>query len=752
MNQTAFTIYTSHQAGNAQNVQYPHDHHITSETALKQAVAFDHVVAEYQGGRRSATGFVGSTCVVMDIDNDHTDRQLEWVSPEKLDALLPEVEFYTATSRNHLKSKGSTSARPRFHVYFPIPRTTVTTAYVALKKELAARYEFFDANATDAARFIYGNPHALVQYFAGSTDIGAWLSKRDLFAEFDEASEQIQEGSRNATLSRFAGRVLIRYGNSLEARSLFDRKADRCNPPLPTDEVERIWHSALRFAREVAKNPDYISPEEYAELSGLKPDDYTDVGQATVFATDYLGRVRYSPATDWLVYRDGIWEESDPMAQLMTQQLTTRQLEQAKLELEDARERLDESGATTLLLTMSRAKAQGMFTPEQRRAFQAFEEAEASHKYVLKRRESKAISACMRESRTLLQIDPTELDANPYLLNTPGVTFDLREGVTSGRGNEAADLFTKQTAVTPSGQGAQIWEDALNVFFQNDPELIAYVQRIVGLAAFGYVRVEAMIIAYGDGRNGKSTFWNTLARVLGTYSGNISADVLTIGMRRNVKPELAEAKGKRLLIAAELEEGVRLSTSHVKQLASTDEIYAEKKYKAPFAFTPSHTLVLYTNHLPRVGAMDAGIWRRLIVIPFEAKIEGRADIKNYADYLFENAAGAILTWIIEGAELIHAEGYKLRHPQKVAAAIAAFKDNNDWFSRFIEECCDVDPSLSQPSGQLYEEYRAWAARTGEWARNQSDFYAQIEQAGFTRSRTASARLVHGLALTSEFSA
>ena len=129
--------------------------------------------------------------------------------------------------------------------------------------------------------------------------------------------------------------------------------------------------------------------------------------------------------------------------------------------------------------------------------------------------------------------------------------------------------------------------------------LEAYVQQIVGLAVIGHVYIEALIIAHGDGRNGKSTFWNVLSRVLGSYSGNISADALTVGCKRNVKPELAETKGKRLLIAAELEEGMRLNTSLVKQFCSTDEIFAEKKYKDPFAFTPSHTLVLYTNHLPK---------------------------------------------------------------------------------------------------------------------------------------------------------
>ena len=69
----------------------------------------------------------------------------------------------------------------------------------------------------------------------------------------------------------------------------------------------------------------------------------------------------------------------------------------------------------------------------------------------------------------------------------------------------------------------------------------------------------------------KSTFWNAIARVLGSYSGTISADALTVGGKRNVKPEMAELKGKRLVIAAELEEGVRLNTSIVKQLCSTDE-------------------------------------------------------------------------------------------------------------------------------------------------------------------------------------
>ena len=103
------------------------------------------------------------------------------------------------------------------------------------------------------------------------------------------------------------------------------------------------------------------------------------------------------------------------------------------------------------------------------------------------------------------------------------------------------DLITKITAVSPDKVNSQIWLDALDNFFCGNQQLITYVQEIVGLAAIGKVLLEAIIIAYGSGRNGKSTFWNTIAHVLGdnSYSGKISAGALTLGYRQSVKAELA---------------------------------------------------------------------------------------------------------------------------------------------------------------------------------------------------------------------
>lgn len=257
---------------------------------------------------------------------------------------------------------------------------------------------------------------------------------------------------------------------------------------------------------------------------------------------------------------------------------------------------------------------------------------------------------------------------------------------------------------------------------------------------------EALIIAYGEGRNGKSTFWNTVSKVLGTYAGTISADTMTANCRRNVKPEIAELKGKRLAIAAELEEGMLLSTSVLKQVCSTDVVRGEKKFKDPFDYTPTHTVVLYTNHLPKVRATDEGTWRRLIVIPFHAKIEGKSDIKNYSDYLFENAGSYVLAWIIEGARKAIEADFHLERPKVVADAIAEYRGMNDWLEHFLEECCVRGDGLEEKSGELYQEYRSYCLRTGEISRNNADFTAVLEKAGYTRKKKKTGMWVQGLQL------
>lgn len=748
-----FTLYHADCLEIPGNCTYPHKVEVTGKDSLLQAVTSDYVCAEYQGNYRSNENFIGSDCLPVDCDNDHSDDPDEWVYPSDVATAFPGVAFAVHYSRNHMKAKGGKAARPKFHVFFAIDRVTEPGQYSEMKKLVNTIFPYFDTKALDAARFFFGTKDPEVEIFDGPMTLTTFLADDDFDANMDSGSYGgivIPEGSRNATLSHYAGRILKRFGNTDEAHKHFAEVAAYCQPPLEQSELDSIWRSAQRFYGKVAAQEGYIPPEQYNQDLQLKPSDYSDVGQATVLAREYEGKLRYSPSTDFLVYNGRFWEESKPKAQAVAQELTTRQLEEAETEIKKATDEMMKNGAWELLASMGPKKAAMAFSSEQARSFQKYENATTYRNYAIKRRDSKYITAALKEAYPMVEIDQRQLDADEFLLNTPSATYDLRIGLPSAHEHTPADFITKQTTVDPSDDGMDIWQDALETFFCGDNELIDYVQEIAGLSAIGKVCVEGLIIAYGEGRNGKSTFWNTLSRVLGTYSGNMSADTLTVGCKRNVKPELAEAKGKRIIIAAELEEGMRLNTSNVKQLCSTDEIYAEKKYKDPFSFVPSHTLVLYTNHLPKVGAIDAGTWRRLIVIPFNAKIEGSSDIKNYADYLFNKAGGAILKWIMTGAKRVIEKDYHIVMPAVVEAAIQKYKDNNDWLSQFLDECCEVGSGLIAKSGEVYNAYRSYCMQVGDYIRSTTDFYTALECAGFERKRNKSARLILGLQLKSDF--
>lgn len=753
------TFYNADCTGNAKNCRYPHKRTVTNELEFMEVVRKDHVCAEYRDCHRGSDRFIVSDVVVMDCDNDHSDKPEEWTTMDELERILAGVAYAIAPSRNHMVEKDGKVARPKFHVYFPIREVTDAKEYAGLKRRIYKKYPFFDGNALDAGRFIFGAEVGMAMWHKGDMTIDAEVPEMEKDSdEWEEKFErQIFEGSRNSTMSRFAGRVLKRYGNTEEAQEAFLEYAEKCTPPLPEEELRTIWVSALKFYEEkILTQDDYISPEDYvgnefcsrgnngSEPGSLEPDDYSDIGQAEVLVREYGSELRFNLATKYLRY-DGIrWTENRTIAVGAVEEFLGFQLRDARKILGMRKKRALEVGVDVDLVKARGSKAVNALNEKQLAAYQAVLDAEKYLSFVIKRRNYRNMEACMRAAEPMVYIEYDQLDKDPFLMNTPGGTYDLRKGWKDRREHRAEDYLMKVTAVDPGEKGKEMWEQALMDTFLGDKELIDYVQEVVGLTAIGKVFVEALIIAYGEGKNGKSTFWNTISRVLGLYGGSMASDVLTAGCRRNVAPEKAELKGKRLVIAAELDEGMRLNTGVVKQLCSTDMVRGEKKFKDPADFMPSHQLVLYTNHLPRVGASDAGTWRRLVVIPFNATFEAKEDQKDFAERLFEEAGPAILAWIMAGAERIIKKKYKLERPECVKQAIIKYRKDNDWLGNFLDECCEIDESYCERSGELYAHYRNYAERMGDFKRSNADFVVALENAGFYRKKTNKGAIIRGL--------
>lgn len=746
-------LQTANVVCDAKNCLYPNTKTVGNAGELQEAVKFDHVCAVYRKNYRNISNFQSSNVVVMDCDNDHSDDPAEWITLSKLEDLFEEISYAAAPSRHHMIAKDGKEARPKFHVYFEIEETEDADYYARLKKAIQKKYSFFDDNALDAARFIFGADADEVAWHEG------WIGiEEEVTVEAEEEESEdtgrnggsIAQGSRNKTLSHFAGKALKRFGDTDKAHQIFLDEAAKCDPPLEEDELKTIWYSALKFFRNKIKDQDgYVPPDQYNddfESGSLKPDDYSDIGQAKALTKEYGDELRFSEATDYLRYDGDAWIEDKQLAVGAMEEFLDLQLADAEECLENAKKALIDAGVAQETVQAGGKALEKVIQPEQMRLYFVLLAAKTYFAFVMKRRDYKYVMSALNTAKPMLAVSVNDLDKNENLLNTPVATYNLVQGMEGEQPHNPEDLITKITTCAPEDAGKDLWESSLNLFFCGDKELMEYVQMVVGMAAVGKVYQEHLIIAYGGGANGKSTFWNTISRVLGTYSGKLSAETLTVGCKRNVKPEMAELKGKRLIIASEMEEGMRLNTAVVKQLCSTDEIFAEKKYKAPFAFTPSHTLVLYTNHLPKVGANDDGIWRRLIVIPFNAKIVGNSDIKNYADHLYEKAGGYIMKWVIEGAKKAIDAGFKTKLPKCVEDAIEAYREENDWLGHFINECCDTGDGLFEKSGEFYQSYRAYCLQNGEYVRGTADFYSAVEKAGFVKRKTNAGALVYGIQL------
>ena len=747
-------LCTANSSGDKKNCLYPNRVEVTSAEEMAQAVSFDHVCAEYDKNYRSVGNFQKSNVVVMDCDNDHSENPADWVTPEMLDDMMPDISYAVAPSRHNMLEKDGKTARPRFHVYFLIEETCDSDYYASLKSAIHKAYPFFDGNALDAARFIFGADVDEVIWHDGwiliSEEMTVVPAEDD--EDFDGGSIHgpITEGSRNNTLSRFAGKILKRYGECEKAYEVFLEQAEKCEPPLDDSELQAIWFSALKFFRNKVSNQDgYVAPDQYNDdFNGksLEPEDYSDIGQAKVLSREYGDELKFTAATDFIRFDGEVWVEDKQMAVGACVEFLDLQLQDAKDFIEEAQKTLVKVGYDESAVKQGSKAIAKDIKSDHIALFYMLVGAEKYLAFTMKRRDYKYITSALNVSKSMLTIKVSDLDKAPVLLNTPRATYNVEKGIAGEQPHDPLDLITKITECSPGDEGMDIWLEALNTFFSNDAELIEYVQKVIGLAAIGKVYEEFIIIAYGDGANGKSTFWNTIARVLGTYSGKISSEILTMGNKVNAQPEMAELKGKRLIIASEMQEGVRLNTAMVKQLCSTDEIQACKKYKDPFHFVPSHQVVLYTNHLPKVGANDDGIWRRLKVIPFNAKIKGKSDIKNYADYLYEKAGSAIMKWIIEGAEKVSKTDHKVDDPKCVRDAVTAYREDNDWLGHFIADCCDVGDGLAEKSGEFYQQYRAYCIQSGEYTRSTTDFYAAVEKAGYVRRKSNNGTLVYGLKL------
>jgi putative DNA primase/helicase len=433
--------------------------------------------------------------------------------------------------------------------------------------------------------------------------------------------------------------------------------------------------------------------EEWLGVTGAFP--LTEAGDAECFADLYKDSVRHD-------HRQGRWLVSDEVSGIW---------------VPDPVERL-----TQLTVEMMRVRQR------QSLALEGDKKAVAM-KWALSGEARKRLSNTLALARSVPPIaDPGEhWDEHPFLLGTQNGVVDLQTG--TFRRATPADRVTMRVRVAydPSAT-CPLWLQTLagifaptTLFTQEESlAMIAFVQRSVGYSITGDCREECCFFPWGSGSNGKGTVMNTLGWLFGDYTDDMPYSTLEKSERGcGIPNDIAKLVGKRFITCAEVNE-FYLNEARLKALTGRDPMTARFLNHEFFTFIPMCKIWLATNNKPRIVGQDEGIWRRIHLIPFTQNFQGHED-KTLKDRLRDELPG-ILNWAIEGVRMWLRDG--LNPPDTVKLATAAYRQESNPVTPFVEACCVLGKGLRMQAVHAYEAYEEFAHHEKRWQRlTNKAFYA-----------------------------
>lgn len=481
------------------------------------------------------------------------------------------------------------------------------------------------------------------------------------------------QGNRNNTL-RDCAIGLGNYCNYITESEAHDMLYNAWVTIHPNENADREFESTFKSGWEygVSRPKDLDIHENYTNNSvsndskSDKEQTYeikykpsvlkNDTDQAKVFVKYYGDKVKFCEGFGFMAYDEGekIWKFSKADVQKYMTELIEKQEKEANI-LED------QEYKKHVLKYKNAAGERGVF-------------------YILER---------------MIQIDSSNLDSDPYIINTPSCVIDLRNG--KERLHSKQDYCTKITARSSSDNNKEKFQDFLDTITQSNEKLQNYLQEIAGQAIIGKASKKVYFLSSNIEGTGKSTFIKLLRLVFGGYSAVVPIDLITKKLNGAEKNSaIMKLKGVRFATASEIERGNRLDPVFIKQSTSNDGMTGKHMGCDFVDFYPSHTLFISTNYMPESDMIDGAIKDRISVFGFHKKIrDTEKDKKDYEEILFNkpddkpsgyDCGGAVLKWAVEGAERWIKNGNKFSSvPECVKRETQEYFDENDVIKNFLDE-------------------------------------------------------------------
>ncbi|APT91337.1 hypothetical protein CSPHI_10385 [Corynebacterium sphenisci DSM 44792] len=336
-----------------------------------------------------------------------------------------------------------------------------------------------------------------------------------------------------------------------------------------------------------------------------------------------------------------------------------------------------------------------------------------------------AAAAALLETHPRIRRDRAAFDAAPGVVATAGGAYlhlatDPAAPVRVAAPDPAL-LVTRGAAAAydpdalPGSRWARFVEET-----QPDPAMRDYLARLVGVAVQGAEKTDVLPVLVGDGANGKSVFVEAVAGALGGLAATLDPAVVAGDAREHM---LVPLRGARWAVATETEGA--WNAAALKRLTGGDQLTAAQKYERAVSWSPTHTLVVATNHRPRIPAGDGGFWRRYREISWPASFRDRSDPSwrpgdlppdphLAAELATPRERAAILAWAVGGWRDYVARGCRLDEPPVVVAATREAQADASPFAEFAHETFGLaDHAAAEaeiPVAVAYALWQTWRAR------------------------------------------
>lgn len=349
-------------------------------------------------------------------------------------------------------------------------------------------------------------------------------------------------------------------------------------------------------------------------------------------------------------------------------------------------------------------------------------------KWASKTASSKGKENMIKECQHLegVPASPDDFDSYTDYINCQNGIVNLRNGELLP--HDSNFMMSKITLCEydTSDKKPELWLKFLDDVTNHDKELQEYIQKCVGYSLSGSTREQCAYFLYGLGNNGKSTFLDVIADMLGGYAANTQPE--TIMMKKwgseGANSDIARLKSSRFVTSEEPTEGVRLNEGLLKQLTGGSKVTCRFLYGDEFEYMPEFKIWIATNHKPVVRGTDIGIWRRIKLIPFEVNIP-KEKVDKLLKYRLRKELPQIMHWAVQGCLKWQKEG--IQEPKCVQEAVKEYKHEMDLLAGFLEQCVIIDYDSDEKimATDLFKVYSKWAKENNEYEMTSKKFFREV---------------------------